>query len=297
MQKLSGSLIIMWLASLLMAGPKAFACSSCGSGGADPVILNPYENHKLYLGLSLQAGFQDLDQHGNRRKSYGPQQKQSVDLAFAQRLLPRLFMSAVANFGRNVHGAQSEVQNGDVTLNARVNLLQPNIAEPLIPQVQMMVGHRRAIARSVYEQRREHGLDVFGAGYDETYVGTDVWYGMSTIMVGGSLLFGFPQAATTAAGSIKPGVMQRWIGTLGGLIQDEVKLIGGVIHEQRGGLQLDGVDQPFSDRLSHDLFATVETLYGEGSNYRLTFNRRAAFGENRNAVQAHVMTLAWMRAL
>jgi len=297
MPKLSSMLIIMLLASLLMAGRQAWACSSCGSGGADPVILNPYENHKLYLGLSLQSGFQDVDQHGNRRKSYGPKQKQSVDIAFAQRLLPRMFMSAVANFGRNVHGSQSEVQNGDMTLNARVNLVQPNIAEPLIPQVQMMVGHRRAIARSIYDQRREFGLDVFGAGYDETYVGTDVWYGMSTIMVGGSLIFGFPESATTDAGSVNPGKMQRWIGTLGGLIREEVKLIGGVIQEQRGGFQLDGVDQPASDRMSHDLFATMETLYVEGSNYRLTFNRRSAFGENRNAVQANVVTLAWMRAL
>lgn len=287
----------MLLATLLLTGRQAWACSSCGSGGADPVILNPYENHKLYLGISQQSGFQDIDQNGDKRKSYGPRQKQSLDLAFAQRLMPRLFASAVANFGRNVYGSQSEMQNGDFTLNARATLVQPNIAEPLIPQIQVMAGHRFAMARSIYDQRREHGLDVFGAGYDETYLGTDIWYGMYSLMLGGSAIFGFPSSTDTDSGVVKPGRMQRLIGTLGGMAVEDVKLIGGFIHEQRGGFTLDGALQPDSDRLSHDLFLTMETLYAEGSNYRLTVNRRAAFGENRNAVEANAITLAWMRAL
>ncbi|HYX36221.1 MAG TPA: hypothetical protein VE954_24220 [Oligoflexus sp.] len=297
MSKFSSMFGFMLLASLVSVGERASACSSCGSGGADPVILNPYENHKLYLGLSHQSGFRDIDHHGKTRKSYGPEQKQSFDLAFAQRLLPKLFVSAVVNFGRNVHGSDSEMQNGDVSLNARASLVQPNIAEPWIPQIQVMAGHRFGIARSIYDQKRQHGLDVFGAGYDETYLGTDIWYGMSTVMFGGSVIFGLPREAETDAGRVQPGRMQRLIGTLGGMPWDEVKIIGGLIHEQRGGFKLDGALQSNSDRLNHDLFLTLETLYSEGSNYRVTLNRRAAWGENRNAAQANALTLAWMRAL
>jgi hypothetical protein len=287
----------MLLTILLSAGRQAMACSSCGSGGADPVILNPYENHKLYLGLSSQSGFRDIDQHGESRRSYGPKQKQSLDLAFAQRVTARAFVSAVANFGRNVHEAQSVMQNGDASLNARFNLVQANIAEPWIPQIQVLVSHRFALGRSVYEQRREHGLDVFGAGYDETYLGADLWYGMNAIMYGGSVLFGRQDATTTDAGTVKPGPMQRWIGTVGGMPLDDTKLIGGVIQEKRGSFTLDGEEQPKSERLTHDLFLTLETLFPEGSNYRVSLNRRAAFGKNRNAVEANIITLAWMRAL
>ncbi|HET9239141.1 MAG TPA: hypothetical protein VFO10_17915 [Oligoflexus sp.] len=297
MQKRSSMFFLMLLTVLLSAGRQAMACSSCGSGGADPVILNPYENHKLYLGLSHQSDFRDIDQHGTKRRSYGPQQKQSLDLAYAQRLTARAFVSAVTNFGRNAYQGQSEMQNGDASLHMRFNVVQPNIAEPWIPQLQLLVGHRFALGRSIYDQRRDHALDVFGAGYDETYLGADLWYGMSSIMFGGSLLFGRPDSATSEAGTVKPGPMQRAIATVGGMPIDAVKIIGGAIQEKREGFMLDGASQPDSDRLTHDLFLTMETLYPEGSNYRVTLNRRAAFGSNRNAVEATAITLAWMRAL
>lgn len=297
MHKRSSMLLFMLLTVLLSAGRQALACSSCGSGGADPVILNPYENHKLYLGLSHQGDFQDIDQNGTKRRSYGPQHKQSLDLAYAQRLTGRAFVSAVTNFGRNVYQGQSEIQNGDASLHMRFNVVQPNIAEPWIPQLQILFGHRFALGRSIYDQRRDHALDVFGAGYDETYLGADLWYGMNTLMFGGSLLFGRPDSASSEAGTVKPGPMQRAIATLGGMPDESMKIIGGAIQEKRGTFMLDGASQPDSDRLTHDLFLTLETLYQEGSNYRVTLNRRAAFGSNRNAVEATAITLAWMRAL
>lgn len=297
MQKRSSMLLFMLLTFLLNAGRQALACSSCGSGGADPVILNPYENHKLYLGLSSQSGFKDVDQHGKSRRSYGPEQKQSLDLAYAQRVTGRAFVSAVASFGRNQYDERSLMQNGDASLNARFNVIQPNMAEPWVPQLQILVGHRFALGRSIYESRRDYALDVFGAGYDESYLGADLWFGMSTIMFGGSVLLGRPDTASSDAGAIKPGPMQRWIGTVGGLVQEEIKLIGGVIQEKRGTFTLEGEKQPDSDRRTHDIFLTMETLYAEGSNYRVTLNQRAAWGQNRNAVEATVLTLAWMRAL
>jgi hypothetical protein len=182
-------------------------------------------------------------------------------------------------------------------LNARWNVLQQNIAEPWIPQVQLLLSHRFAVGRSMYDLKRDYAMDVFGAGYDETFVGADLWYGMSALMFGGSVIFGLPQPADTEAGKIRPGNMQRWIGTVGGLVREDVKLIGGLIHEQRGAFEYRGEKQPDSDRLSHDAFLTLETLFIEGSNYRLTLNRRGVWGENRNAVHAHGFTLAWMRAL
>ena len=278
-------------------GSRVLACSSCGSGGADPVILNPNESSKLYLGLTQQSGFLDVNLHGERRSSFGPDLKQSMDLAAAQRLGSRVFASAVLNFARNVHGSQSETQIGDVTLNSRATLVQQNFAEPLIPQVQLLMSHRFGIGRSVYQQRREHFLDVFGAGYDETYVGADLWFGMTPIMAGGSVIFGFPGAAHTESGSLQLGRLQKLIGTLGFLPSPDVKLIGGFIREQREGSELNHLPQADSDKLDHDLFLTMETLYTEGSNFRLSVSKKAAFGSNKNAVVANVVAVGWMLGL
>ncbi len=291
------SFLLIFSMVLASWGQTVSACSSCGSGGADPVVLNPNESGKFYLGLSHQSGFQDIDRLGNRQKSYGPKQKQSLDLAFAQRLTSRVFASAVMNFGRNVYGPIAESQNGDASLNVRANAMQQNIAEPWIPQLQILLGHRFALGRSVNEQKRERFLDVFGAGYDESYLGADLWYGMQTVMAGGSVLFGFPAAEETDFGSLQRGRLQRIIATIGFLPLAEVKVIGGFIQEQRGGSEVDGVAQEDSDKLSQDLFLTSETLFPEGSNYRLTLSSRGAFGELKNATQAKVISLAWMRPL
>ena len=297
MRGICNTFLLIFFMVLAPWGQTVSACSSCGSGGADPVVLNPNESGKFYLGLSQQSGFQDIDRRGNRQKSYGPKQKQSLDLAFAQRLTSRVFASAVMNFGRNVYGSEAESQNGDASLNVRANVLQQNIAEPWIPQLQLLAGHRFALGRSVNEQKRERFLDVFGAGYDETYLGADLWYGMQTVMAGGSVLFGFPGTEEADFGSFQLGRLQRLIGTIGYLPLAEVKVIGGFIHERRSGSEVDGVAQEDSDKRSQDLFLTSETLFSEGSNYRLTLSSRGAYGELKNATQAKVISVAWMRPL
>lgn len=289
---------LLLLALSLVAGTsKLLACSSCGSGGADPVILNPNETGKFYLGLAQQSQFQDIDSHGDKQPSFGPKIKQTLDLAYAQRIHPRIFASAVFNFGRNLDDAGTDMQNGDVTLNTRTTLYLQNFAEPWLPQIQLLFSHRLAAGRSVQESQREHYRDVFGAGYDETYLGADLWCGMLPIMFGGSVLYGFPGRQETPSGLLQVGRMQRLIATFGTMPMAEFKVIGGLIHDQRGGSTLDGDDQPNSDKLSHDLFLTAETLLNEASNYRLTLARRAALLKNKNASAATVVTLAWQRAL
>jgi hypothetical protein len=288
---------LLVLLGLLLQSRPLVACSSCGSGGADPLVLNPSESQKIYLGLGLQHGFEDFDGQGIERANFGAERKWASEVAFAQRLSSRLFGSAVTGFGFNQKHSRQQNGQADSSLNLRFTALQPSMVETLWPQVQLILSHRFATGRSIQESKKESYLDVFGAGYDETYLGTDIWWGMLPVMFGGSYLYGVPVESNTPNGRLKVGRLQRAILTVGALVQPEVKLIGGAIGERRGGGELDGILQTDSDRRTQDVFVTLETLYPEGDNWRFTLTRKAAFGELKNASRFWGLTAAWMRTL
>lgn len=276
----------------------AQGCSSCGSGAADPVILNPLEPGKFYIGLGLSEGFQTVDEQGEIRKDYGPDRKTKLEFAYAHRLTPSLFVSLDTGVGENRKGSRSKTGMTDTTANLRWTALLQDVTEPWIPQVQLVLSHRFQTTRSLQDSKELYNLDSFGAGYDETFAGTDVWFGMLPVLFGGSFLFSQPWAKDTRSGRLQVGPTQKWIGTVGFKPMESFKIIGGGVHEKRGGITLDGEDSPVpSDKVSHDLFLTLETMRVEEDNLRFTFSKKAAFGDNKNASIARSYTLAWMRTL
>jgi hypothetical protein len=282
----------------LLTSPEARACSSCGSGAADPVILNPLEPAKFYIGLGFSEGFQTVDERGEIRKDYGPDRRSKLELAYAHRLSSRLFVSLDSGIGENRKGSRTKTGLTDTTANLRWTAWMQDVTEPWIPQVQFVLSHRFQTTRSLQDSRELYNLDSFGAGYDETFIGTDVWFGMQSLVFGGSFLYSQPWEENTRSGRLQVGPTQKWIGTLGYKPLESFKIIGGLVREQRGGIKLDGEDSPLpSDKRSHDLFLTVETLRVEPDNFRFTFSKKAAFGDNRNASVFRSYTLAWMRTL
>lgn len=287
---------VLALALALQARP-AFPCSSCGSGAADPVILNPMEKQKFYLGLAQQSSFKDIDSKGTVRRDIGPERKRQMEIAFAQRLTKDLFASLVSGVGSNQRGSRSETGVLDTSLNLRYTPLLQSMDEPWIPQLQLMLSHRFKTTRSVQDARKENYLDSFGAGYDETFYGVDVWFGMLPVLFGGSILRSYPWETKTQAGRLLFGEVQKEILTVGSMVTTEAKLIGGIVRERREGIKQDGHGLPNSDRVSHDLFLTFETLRPAADNFRLSLSRRASWGENRNATKLDSVTAAWMRTL
>lgn len=283
--------------ALLGGAEPLWACSSCGSGGADPVVLNPSEQQKLYLGLSHQFGYRDIDARGEERSSYGPNQKTSLEAAFAQRLSPALFGSAVVNYAQQSRDGRSASGWGDISVNLRYTALQPSMLEAALPQVQILANHRFAVGRSIHDARRDHYLDVFGAGYAESAAGIDLWWGMLPVVGGASFIYGVPHEKSTEAGDILPGQVQKAILTVGVMPRPDFKLLSGVVAEKRAGTKLDGQLQEDSERHSQDLFFTAETLRAEGDNARFILSRKAAIGSAKNSSRAWSLTLAWMRSL
>ena len=285
------------LAFLLTQSKLAWACSSCGSGGADPVILNPSEQRKFYLGLNHQNSFQDIDLRGQVRASYGPQTKTQMEVAWAERLRPQLFGSIVLGYAYNRRAPDTASGLGDGTINLRYTVWQPSMLEPWLPQLQFMVSHRFGLGRSVYESKREHYLDVFGAGFDETSLGFDSWWGMNALVGGVSFIYSQPWEENTEAGAIRVGAAQKLIVSVGAMPWPECKLLTGMVREQRLATRLDGEAQAESDRLAGDAFFSAETLIPEGDNVRLIVSRKAALGRLKNTSRAWSYTLAWMRTL
>lgn len=276
----------------------AWACSSCGSGAADPVILNPLEKGKFYLGLGLAEGFQNIDEQGEVRKDYGPDRKSKLELAYAHRLRSDLFVSLDTGVGENRKGSRTKTGMTDTTVNLRWTAWMQDVTEPWIPQVQLVLSHRFQTTRSLQDSKELYNLDSFGAGYDETFVGADVWFGMLPLVLGGSFLYSQPWEEDTRSGRLQMGSTQKLIGTVGYKPIEAFKIIGGIIQEKRGGIELDGEPSPIpSDKKSNDLFLTLETLRVENDNFRVSFSKKAAFGENKNATVFRSYTFAWMRTL
>jgi hypothetical protein len=281
-----------------LTASRSWACSSCGSGAADPVILNPLEPRKFYVGLGLTDGFQNVDERGRIRKDYGPDQKTKLEFAYAHRLTPDLFISLDSGIGENQKGDRRKTGLTDTSANLRWTALLQDVTEPWIPQVQFVLSHRFQTTRSLQDSEELYNLDSFGAGYDETFAGADVWFGMLPVLFGGSFLISKPWEEDTRSGRLQMGSTQKWIGTVGAKPMESFKIIGGAVQEKRGGIKLDGEASPLpSDKRSHDLFLTLETLRVEDDNFRFTFSKKAAFGSNKNASVARSYTLAWMRTL
>lgn len=281
----------------LFLEPRAAACSSCGSGGADPLVLNPSEGRKVYLGLSHQWAFRDLTAAGEERSSYGPASKSILELAFAQRISSSLFGSAVVDYVSNRREGETKNGWGDASLNLRYTALQPSMLESSLPQVQLLVNHRFAVGRSIHDAQQDHYLDVFGAGFAETAAGVDLWWGMLPMVGGASFIYSVPYEKSTEAGAIHVGRMQKLILTTGFMPEPEIKFLFGLVAERRSGTELDGALQPDSDRRSQDLFFTIETLRPEADNLRFILSRKGALGDAKNTSRFWSATLAWMRPL
>jgi hypothetical protein len=282
---------------LFFKAPFAYPCSSCGSGAADPLILNPMEQQKFYLDIGQQSRFKDVDSNGDFRRDLGPEVKRQMQIAFAQRLSDRLFASLVSGVGQNRRAGRSENGILDSTVNLRYTAWNQSMLNPWLPQMQFMLSHRFKTTRSVQDARKEYYLDSFGAGYGESFYGIDVWFGMLPVMFGGSVLRSQPWAADTKSGRLLPGIDQKEILSVGSMVLPELKIMGGLIRERRAVIRLDGSELANSDRVSHDLYLTGETSLAGLNNFRCTVSKRAAFGSNKNATQFVSVTTAWMRTL
>lgn len=288
--------------TLLVAGiginaSSALGCASCGSGGDDPMILYPNERNKLYFGLSRSSNFQNVDSDGALSTAGGPEVKEAATLSYGHGFTPRSFATITLPFMRNVLGDSAETSPGDPSLAGRYTLVMQSMAEPLVPQVQVVAGYKYAQATSIHDSKElKTQIDVFGTGFSEAKAGVDVWYGQSDVKLGAAHTIIAPQERSFDGVSYQPGIGHRSTLSVGysvGILKGTI----GANRERRGALRVDGVEQGSSKLVNNSAFVTAELMATSMDIVRMTVARQAAFGKNQNTARSNALSIAYMRSI
>lgn len=275
----------------------ANACASCGSGGDDPLILYPNEWLKVYLGVSHQSNFKNVDSNGDFRTAGGPTSKQSLAVAGGYSFSPRSFATVTVPLQRNTRDDKSRMSVGDPSIAGRYSVLMQSFDEPYVPQVQLLLGYKFSQSRSIHESKDlKTLLDVFGNGFSEARTGVDVWFGVTPLKVGFAQTFSMPIAKTYDGVIYQPGIIYRSTFSLGYLWFDEWKVTGGINREFRDSLKASGEIVPESKQLNHSLFLTTDWMFLPNNNLRLSFSQQAAAFDNYNTSRATSLSLACMHS-
>lgn len=277
--------------------PRLMACSSCGSGGEDPLILFPNEDRKLYFGLTREDGYRDINYDGQKSRTQGILRRQSLLLAYGHRLTSRLVVLGSVPYFYNSHGDESYQAFGDGQLSFRYDLYQQTFADPLIPQVQLLLARRHASTRSIETSRDPYFLDAVGGGYHETRMGLDLFSGMTALVYGLSGSVTYYEPSIDDRGRQEKAPLFTWNLTVG-YSDSTYKLITGLVAERQGKRRTGGEEIERSDHLKHNLFLTGEAQLTPLDRIRLSLVQKATPRlPRRQTAEATSLTFAYMRQL
>ncbi len=293
----------------------AYACASCGSGGDEPLVLFPAEALKVHGSISITPQLASTGPDGTALQSAGPDRRIAATFAVGLAISPRSFLivseSLVTNSRTSSSGSgtrpSSVNQSGiaDPLVSGRYTLVMPQLSRPLIPQVQVLAGYRPAMVRSIHDSTDAHLLDVFGSGFDEIRIGTDLWMGMLPVKPGIAVSVTESVATRHNGTLLKPGTLVRTTCSLSGAIPAgdfgiealPVKLSAGVTADRRGQATADRDRVEDSEQSVNGAFVSADFLAFESDSIKLTMARQGAFGTVKNSVASTNWTMAWARVL
>ena len=169
-----------------------------------------------------------------------------------------------------------------------------DIAEPWIPQMQLMFAHRFAVAKAQQESINAYRLDAFGQGVPETKIGVDVFQGMTDFKLGAAYSFLLPGERNLGGVDYDPGMGQRGVFTAGYGRSGIGKALVGLTRETRAEKRLNGVEVGGSRTVDNGVFIMADSEVTDSHMARLTWARRSAVFKNRNGSRSDTFTLAWM---
>lgn len=279
---------------LTAATSQALACASCGSGGDSPLILYPNESYKAYLGMTRQSGFETVYEDGKVGAESGPTQRVTAVAAIGKTFHPDFFATLTAPYVTNSRDGTSKSGVGDPLVSVHWTVLPASVLATNRPQIQVIGAYKRASGRSVLESEDLYGLDVFGSGYDEARLGTDVWWGNGSIKGGGAHVMSIPRAREIQGAKRSPGMGQRTTATLGYGWSDMGKVLVGLTRDARDAQEVDGEEIANSESRNHSVFLTGDAKVGMRGMGRLTVARSAVIGQNKNTARALSFTMSYM---
>ncbi len=178
----------------------SYACSSCGSSATSPLVLNPNENLKMYLGLSQNYSYMNYGGHQiegtTRTVNRMLSTRKTLTLAVGFRTSEDSFVTLSGTFLQNegasdpmnpAEGTKVKYLYGDPILSGRYNLVDLEIDNIYRPQVQLMGSYKPSIAKNMVD--KDGGpVDTVGNGFHQIIGGVDFWWGMPFIQFGASQL-------------------------------------------------------------------------------------------------------------
>ncbi len=307
--------LISMSAIFFISNGKSYACASCGSGGDEPLVLFPAEALKIHGNISVTPQLASTGPDGSTLRSAGPDRRITSTFAAGLAMSPRGFLTISQSLVTNSRIASSETAAapakqtesglGDPLVSGRYTLVMPNLSRPLMPQVQVLAGYRPAMGRSIHDSSDAHLLDVFGSGFDEIRIGTDLWLGMLAVKPG--LAVAVTESVATRHNNrlLKPGTLVRTTGSLSGavsagdfgIVAQPVKLSAGVTADRRAQATADHETVQDSEQSVNGVFLSADFPAFESDSIKLTLARQGAFGIVKNSVASTNWTMAWARVL
>jgi hypothetical protein len=273
------------------------ACASCGSGGDDPLVLYPFEQIKTYIGFTNANNFRNIDQSGAEASAGGPTTKRILTGALGYGISPRSFITATIPYIHNSRKETSHSRLGDISVSGRYALLLQSIDQPLIPQVQLLLGYKSQTGRSLNESRDLKTLvDVSGTGFQEVRTGVDIWFGMTDLKPGVSHSYAIPLKRDFKGKSYKPGLVSRSTLSIAYKFFDLVKVTTGLNRDYRKPLRVDDVQQRDSAQLNHSGFLSTDWMVSELGTVRVSLAKQAAIFDNYSTARSMSATIAYMQS-
>jgi len=307
--------LISMSAIFFISDGNSYACASCGSGGDEPLVLFPAEALKIHGSISLTPQLESTGPDGSALQSAGPDRRITSTFAAGLAISPRGFLTVSESLVTNSRIASSEPGTrqstvsqsgiGDPSVSGRYTLVMLQLSRPLMPQVQVLAGYRPAMVRSIHDTSDANLLDVFGSGFDEIRIGTDLWLGMLAVKPGLSASVTESVATRHNGTLLKPGTLIRATCSLSGavstgdfgIVAQPVKLSAGVTADRRGQATADHETIQDSEQSVNGAFVSADFPAFESDSIKLTVARQGAFGMVKNAVASTNWTMAWARVL
>ncbi|NRA67142.1 MAG: hypothetical protein HRU19_21850 [Pseudobacteriovorax sp.] len=290
--------VLCGLASIAFGQKWAYACSSCGSGVVDPIILQANESHKFYLGTSWQDRIRDSDADGNLRRTAGVHRRSITTLSYALRfpvdsLTASLTVSNQSNIDKDGH---QRTGLADPLATIRYELLRQSFVDPAIPAIQFVGSYKGKSGKSVHNTKHSRLLDVFSSGFAEVSIGSDIWFGMWPVKFGSSFFFTRTLPESKHNNTVRPGDRMTSILSLGSNWREHLKLNTGFIHREQKSLSDDTGQISNSDSHTLIFYASLESLSLPWGQIRFTASEEGSW-YRKNSSSSRVLTLALIKGI
>ena len=290
----------LFLFYIIFHGVKALSCASCGSGGDDPLVLNPSEDTKVYVALVRSAGYRLVLSDGDCTSQELTDVKYQLHVSAGKRWTSRIFSTVFLPYVLNYYQNEKITGFGDPSLSFRYTVVQQNFLETLIPQVQILASYKRAISRSPGESQNDYQLDVFGSGFSQSRYGIDFWSGLTFIQYGFAFVRGYPYQKTINEYVVTPGVETKSTVTVGQSLSNIGKYAVGMSSIVVDSSKRDGEIIDSTEQKTYNFFSNFDFEVDPSFTLRFGVSKQGGFLRQflsyKNTTDLYTFTLAYMQS-